>query len=98
MYAPFSDASFWFTVRLLTEPWEWLVDFSTKANVSFLTQLKSQIYLTKKYQIEKAVSTLASNIKFQKLGNPRNGLANNGLHARDSDLKDQIKHLGTNFM
>jgi len=44
------DQSFWFTIRLLTEPWEWLVDYSTKANVSYLTQLTSPIYLNKKYQ------------------------------------------------
>jgi hypothetical protein len=56
-YCEFLDTSFWFSIRLLTEPWEWLLDYSTKANVSFLAQPSSQVYKDKKLQIEQAVST-----------------------------------------
>ena len=51
----FTDQSFWFTIRLLTAPWEWMLDYSTKANTSFLTQTSSQLYVITKAQIEKAV-------------------------------------------
>ena len=49
------DQTFWFTIRLLSEPWEWTIDFSTKSNISYLTQPTSASYLNRKFQIEKAV-------------------------------------------
>ena len=51
-----SDLSFWMTFTMKTEPWQWTLDPSSKAEKSDLLRPQTENYQLMKAQIEKAVS------------------------------------------
>ena len=50
------DLSFWMTFTMKTEPWQWTLDPSSKAEKSDLLRPQTENYQLMKAQIEKAVS------------------------------------------
>ena len=56
IYLIYLDLSFWMTIVLKTEPWQWTLDTSTKQNKSDLLRPHTENYQRMKAEIEKAVS------------------------------------------
>ena len=56
IYSYPQDLSFWMTFTMKTEPWQWTLDPSSKAEKSDLLRPQTENYQLMKAQIEKAVS------------------------------------------